>query len=166
MASGKNKGLTIMNAEAQRKLIFNPDEANLRLPLVRAIVKDIVALYENLHDRQERIEEIKNLPGSTTRDEDSVYSEELLQAELDIENDKEQLKTYEDELLELGVELEDPALGVVNFPTLREGKEVYLCWRLGEEEVGHWHSLDETYSDRRSLLEESIDNDDHNDMLM
>ncbi|MEQ9065139.1 MAG: DUF2203 family protein, partial [Gimesia chilikensis] len=130
-----------MNAEAQRKLIFNPDEANLRLPLVRAIVKDIIALYENLHDRQERIEEIKNLPGSTTRDEDSVYSEELLQAELDIENDKEQLKTYEDELLELGVELEDPALGVVegvpvadflftqspaevNFFAFAEGREV------------------------------------------
>lgn len=155
-----------MNAQAQRKLIFNPDEANLRLPLVRAIVKDIVALYENLHDRQERIEDIKRLPGSGTRDEDSVYSEELLQAEIDIENDKEQLKAYEDELLELGVELEDPALGVVNFPALRDGKEICLCWKLGEEEVGYWHSLDEGFSDRRSLLEESIDNEDHNDLLM
>jgi hypothetical protein len=155
-----------MNAQAQRKLIFNPDEANLRLPLVRAIVKDIVALYENLHDRQERIEDIKRLPGSGTRDEDSVYSEELLQAEIDIENDKEQLKTYEDELLELGVELEDPALGVVNFPALRGSKEICLCWKLGEEEVGYWHSLDEGYSDRRSLLEESIDNEDQTDLLM
>ncbi|QDT28630.1 DUF2203 domain-containing protein [Gimesia panareensis] len=155
-----------MNAEAQRKLIFTPDEANLRLPLVRAIVKDIVALYESLHDRQERIAEIKHLPGSTTRDEDSVYSEELLQAEIDIENDKEQLKAYEDELSELGVELEDPAQGVVNFPALREGKEIYLCWKLGEEEVGYWHSFDEGFSERRSLLEESIDNDDRNDMLM
>lgn len=155
-----------MNAEAQRKLIFNPDEANLRLPLVRAIVKDIVALYESLHDRQERIEDIKRLPGAATRDEDSVYSEELLQAEIDIENDKEQLKAYEDELIELGVELEDPALGVVNFPALRDEKEICLCWKLGEEEVGYWHSLDEGFSDRRSLLEESIDNDDRNDLLM
>lgn len=155
-----------MNAEAQRKLIFTPDEANLRLPLVRAIVKDIVALYESLHDRQERIAEIKHLPGSTTRDEDSVYSEELLQAEIDIENDKEQLKAYEDELSELGVELEDPALGVVNFPALRDGKEICLCWKLGEEEVGYWHSFDEGFSERRSLLEESIDNDDRNDLLM
>jgi len=99
-----------MNAEAQRKLIFTTEEANLRLPLVQAIVKDIVALYQNLHDRQERITEIKQLPGASARDEDSAYSEELLQAEVDIENDMEQLKVYVTELIELGVELEDPAL--------------------------------------------------------
>lgn len=157
-----------MNAEAQRKQLFNPEEANLRLPLVKAIVKDIVALYQSLHDRQARIEEIKRLPGSSTRDEDSVYSEELLQAEIDIENDKEQLKAYENELVELGVELEDPAEGVVNFPALRNDEEVCLCWKLGEDEVGYWHDIDEGFSERRSLLEESLnnENDDHNDLLM
>tara|TARA_R110002095_G_scaffold4791_3_gene11886 strand:+ start:1767 stop:2237 length:471 start_codon:yes stop_codon:yes gene_type:complete len=152
-----------MNAEAQRKLIFTPEEANLRLPLVQAIVKDIVALYQNLHDRQERITEIKRLPGASTRDEDSVYSEELLQAELDIENDMEQLKGYINELIELGVELEDPALGVVNFPALRKGKEIYLCWKSGEEEVAHWHTLDEGFSERQVLFEDSMNNENTTD---
>jgi len=151
-----------MNAEAQRKLIFTPEEANLRLPLVQAIVKDIVALYQDLHDRQERITEIKRLPGASSRDEDSAYSEELLQAEMDIENDTEQLKGFIAELIELGVELEDPALGVVNFPALREGKEIYLCWKVGEEEVAHWHSLDEGFSERQVLFEESLNHENEN----
>jgi len=151
-----------MNAEAQRKLIFTTEEANLRLPLVQAIVKDIVALYQNLHDRQERITEIKQLPGASARDEDSAYSEELLQAEVDIENDMEQLKVYVTELIELGVELEDPALGVVNFPSLRGGQEIYLCWKSGEEEVTYWHGLDESFSERQELFEESLNNDIEN----
>ena len=148
-----------MNAEAQRKLIFTPEEANLRLPLVQVIVRDIVELYQNLHDRRERISEIKRLPGASARDEDSVYSEELLQAELDIENDTEQLEAYINELRELGVELEDPALGVVNFPALRDGKEVYLCWKSGEEDVSFWHTLDEGFSDRQLLFEESLNHE-------
>lgn len=151
-----------MNAQAQRKLIFTPEEANLRLPLVQVIVKDIVALYQDLHDRQERITEIKRLPGASARDEESVYSEELLQAELDIENDTEQLKGFITELLDLGVELEDPALGVVNFPALREGKEIYLCWKVGEEEVTYWHSLDEGFSERQVLFEESLNRENEN----
>ncbi len=153
-----------MNAEAQRKLIFTPEEANLRLPLVQAIVKDIVDLYQNLHDRQERITEIKQLPGSSARDEESAYSEELLQAEVDIENDMEQLKGYVAELMELGVELEDPALGVVKFPALRGDQEIYLCWKSGEEEVAHWHNLDESFAERQVLFEESLNRDsDEND---
>lgn len=151
-----------MNAEAQKKLIFTTEEANLRLPLVQAIVKDIVSLYQNLHDRHERISEIKQRPGASARDEESAYSEERLQAEADIENDREQLKLYVTELIELGVELEDPALGVVNFPALREGQEIYLCWTSGEEEVAYWHGLDESYAERQELFEESLNNDIEN----
>lgn len=155
-----------MNAEAQRKLIFTPEEASLRLPLVQAIVRDIIELFQNLNDRQERIAEIKRLPGASARDEESVYSEELIQAELDIENDLEQLKGYVTELIELGVELEDPGMGIVNFPAMREGKEIYLCWKYGEEEIAYWHHLDEGFSDRQLLFEESLkrdteDNDDN-----
>ncbi|MFK7779474.1 MAG: DUF2203 domain-containing protein [Gimesia sp.] len=151
-----------MNAEAQRKLIFTTEEANLRLPLVQAIVKDIVTLYQDLHDRQERIAEIKQLPGASARDDESAYSEELLQAETDIENDMEQLKAYVKELLELGVELADPALGVVNFPSLRGGQEIYLCWKSGEEEIAFWHGLEEGFSERQELFEESMNQDTDN----
>jgi hypothetical protein len=50
-----------------------------------------------------------------------------------------------------GVLLRDPETGLVDFPAEREGERVYLCWRLGEDRVGHWHPLDTGFAGRRPL---------------
>ena len=50
-----------------------------------------------------------------------------------------------------GILLRDPETGLVDFPAMRNGEPVYLCWRLGEERVGHWHPLDTGFSGRRPL---------------
>jgi hypothetical protein len=46
--------------------------------------------------------------------------------------------------------LDDPA-GLVDFPTLVDGEEAYLCWRLGEERIEHWHGLEEGFAGRKAL---------------
>ncbi len=55
------------------------------------------------------------------------------------------------EIQELGAIVKDLEQGLVDFPWLREGEEVLLCWRVGEEEVGFWHPVDEGFSGRRPL---------------
>ncbi len=50
-----------------------------------------------------------------------------------------------------GCYLKDLDSGLVDFPTLWEGREVYLCWKLGESEVGHWHEIEAGFSGRRAL---------------
>lgn len=50
-----------------------------------------------------------------------------------------------------GCHLKDIESGLVDFPTIWEGREVYLCWKLGEEEVGHWHELEAGFAGRQSL---------------
>ena len=50
-----------------------------------------------------------------------------------------------------GLLLRDPETGLVDFPAEREGERVYLCWRLGEDRVGHWHPLDTGFAGRRPL---------------
>jgi hypothetical protein len=45
----------------------------------------------------------------------------------------------------------DLALGLVDFLHVRDGREVNLCWRFGEDAVRHWHGLDEGYASRRPL---------------
>ncbi|HJU57872.1 MAG TPA: DUF2203 domain-containing protein [Actinomycetota bacterium] len=50
-----------------------------------------------------------------------------------------------------GILLRDPETGLVDFPAERDGRPVYLCWRLGEERVSHWHPLDTGFSGRRPL---------------
>ena len=78
-----------MNAAAEKKKkFFTLDEANRRLPLVRAIVEDIVKLYHDVHERRERLERIRPAARASARRESTVYSEEVQQIEEDIEKEK------------------------------------------------------------------------------
>jgi hypothetical protein len=54
-------------------------------------------------------------------------------------------------IAELGAVVKDPAQGLLDFPALRRGEEVCLCWRLGEAELGYWHGLDEGFAGRKPL---------------
>jgi hypothetical protein len=56
-----------------------------------------------------------------------------------------------EEIRELGGVIKDLGLGLVDFLHLREGREVNLCWRYGEEKITHWHGLDEGYAARKPL---------------
>jgi hypothetical protein len=57
------------------------------------------------------------------------------------------------ELQEAGIVLRDLDRGLVDFPSLREGREVYLCWETGEDQIGFWHELDTGFAGRRPLTE-------------
>ena len=49
------------------------------------------------------------------------------------------------------VQLRDISIGLVDFPTLVDEREAWLCWRLGESEVSHWHPPDEGFSGRQPI---------------
>src|SRR5262249_5214328 len=129
------------------KKYFTVAEANATLPLVRAIVRDITELAPALRDRHERLSRRtahKRVPGD-------AYEEELDQLEEEYERDKDRMKEYMQELEKLGVELKDYFSGLIDFLCRLDGREVYLCWRLGEAEVAHWHELDAGFSGRQKL---------------
>jgi hypothetical protein len=50
-----------------------------------------------------------------------------------------------------GIVLRDIDRGLVDFPALVDGREVYLCWELGEDDVGYWHDMDAGYGGREPL---------------
>jgi hypothetical protein len=52
---------------------------------------------------------------------------------------------------EAGALVKDLDQGLIDFPARREGADVLLCWRLGEDEIGYWHGLDEGFSGRKPL---------------
>jgi len=56
-----------------------------------------------------------------------------------------------EEVARLGGVPKDLGLGLVDFLHLRDGREVNLCWRFGEQKITHWHGLDEGYSSRKPL---------------
>ena len=129
--------------------IFTIEQANAMLPLVRAITSDLTALAREVVDRRHRLEAI--LGGRDLKPGDP-YSEELAHVEAELNRDAIRLKGYFDELKELGVEPKGAVEGLVDFPALMDGRLVFLCWKLGEPEIAHWHDLEAGFAGRQSLV--------------
>jgi hypothetical protein len=68
-----------------------------------------------------------------------------------IERSMNEVRAGLEEIRQLGGTTKDLGMGLVDFPHLREGHEVNLCWRLGEQRITHWHGLDEGYAARKPL---------------
>lgn len=128
--------------------VFTVQEANAALPLVRVIVRDVVHLAREVAERRQRVTALS--AGRAGRPKD-VYSEELAQAEEELQRDVEQLQHYVAELEEVGVELKSATEGLVDFPTIIDGRPAYLCWKYGEPEVRFWHELDAGFAGRQPL---------------
>lgn len=55
------------------------------------------------------------------------------------------------EIQGMGIVVRDIERGLIDFPALRDGREVYLCWQLGEDEIAFWHELDAGFGGREPL---------------
>jgi hypothetical protein len=63
----------------------------------------------------------------------------------------EQLVRTIEEIQKTGCLVKDLETGLVDFPSLRGGEEVYLCWKLGEARIGYWHGIEEGFAGRKPL---------------
>jgi hypothetical protein len=122
---------------------FTLDLANRSLPLVKRIVSDIVRVHGLASSYRQSLEQTTGAKELAT-----------LQTELDraVARQDELL----DELSNVGVELKDFEVGLVDFIGRHDGRDVCLCWKLGEEQITHWHELNAGFAGRKpvSLLRE------------
>jgi hypothetical protein len=123
------------------KKLFTPAEANRSLVLVRRIVADVVSNYRRLRELHEKYQTLD-------QQGDLFEAEETRKAYVAITDHLAELR---EELESVGCELKDFELGLADFPSIREGREVYLCWKLGEEQVTHWHELNAGYASRKPI---------------
>jgi hypothetical protein len=133
--------------EANRKT-FTLEQANKMLPLVRAIVTDIVKQNQIVVELKTRLTGLK---GDRRKSTDDVYSEELAHSRSILDSEEDTLRNYLDELVKLGVEPKGLDDGLCDFPSIKNGQPIYLCWRLGEPEVAHWHELDSGFKGRQPI---------------
>jgi len=115
------------------------------LPLIRAIVEDICSLAAEIQQKQQRLGRLEERSGFGR-----LYDEERSLVIEQLEQDMNRLEEYLQELHQLGVEFKGWE-GLVDFPAILHGREVFLCWKLGEPEVQHWHDLDAGFAGRRKL---------------
>src|ERR671933_809734 len=113
--------------------LFTVERANRTLPLVRKIVEDVVRQHRSW---REKILELDLVASSARADEPRDRAEVL---EGEAQALAREIDGYQRELEELGIQLKDRRLGLVDFPSEMNGRRVLLCWRLGEAEVQFWH---------------------------
>lgn len=124
---------------------FTVEEANRTLPLVRRIVEDVVQSHRLW---REKILEF-DLVTSTDRPGDNRDRAETLEREAQAL--AQEIDGFQRELEELGIQLKDRRLGLVDFPCDMNGRIVLLCWRREEPEVRFWHEVDAGYAGRQPL---------------
>ena len=68
------------------------------------------------------------------------------------------LKDAVEKIQEFGCVIKDLDTGLIDFPTLFHGQEVYLCWKMGESGIGFWHGVDEGFAGRKPIDREFLEN--------
>ncbi len=130
---------------------FTLEAANALVPQLRSIVGRQLARRSEIEERLKMLasttgEALTELTPPTPGDPPQVRA---LKRDL-----LERIGTYQEgwtEVEELGAVLKDPRLGLVDFYGHVEGKAVWLCWRFGEDEIAHYHALDEGFSARKPI---------------
>lgn len=127
----------------KRRKIFTLEHANRAIPLVKRIVADMVKQYKRVCSLEERCH--------IRRPDVSQEQHQAIRRQYEVELEK--LRDLYEELTAIGCELKDWRMGLVDFPAVMDGREIELCWRLGEDRVEHFHEIGAGFSGRQSLSE-------------
>ena len=120
---------------------FTVEEARELLPELRRIFKDA-------HSRRERARRSDENLGRLLRKTGADIGGEPV---TDLLMDLQQMNAQLERVQKLGVQIKDFDRGLVDFPHIREGREVFLCWELEEDDIEFWHDLDTGYAGRERL---------------
>ncbi len=127
---------------------FTVTEANALLERVRPLVEQMVDYRRALDDALEKRERLGELTGSNGG---GFHPRVPGQVDAAVNEAADGIKRCVAELTALGVQVKDLDTGLVDFPSWREGEEVLLCWRLGEDEIAWWHTPGGGFAGRQPL---------------
>ncbi|HCI78856.1 MAG TPA: DUF2203 domain-containing protein [Ktedonobacter sp.] len=126
---------------------FTREEAESLLPQITVILQAIQTTRQEARNNQLEIESLQD----RLRNNGHGLHERIVQLRSNLEEHIHALRQLRDELQRFGCELKDPDTGLIDFLSLRNGTEVYLCWRLGEDRIRFWHTLDGGVAGRQPL---------------
>lgn len=120
---------------------FTPDEANALLEHLRPLVAQMMDAHGRIAQRLPDVE--------VTLERHAANGGGRVAGDLLTLNDRLQVSLRA--IQSCGVLVKDAHRGLLDFPALREGRKVFLCWLYGEQRVGHWHEVDEGFYGRQPL---------------
>ena len=126
---------------------FGIDEANER-------VRDVRPLLEQLRDDRDRVAEIQaELGRGRETNGSSEHAEQLAGMEQEVRRLVRRMQEAVSQMDEWGITLRDIQSGLIDFPALANGRPIWLCWRLGEDDIAWWHETNVGFEGRQPLSE-------------
>jgi hypothetical protein len=120
---------------------FSLDQANQLLEVIQPLVAELLAIRETIVELQPQLEAVLN---KAVHNGGSLVSSEALQA-------FEALKSVLYKIQQYDVFVKDVNTGLIDFPSIRDGEVVFLCWQFGESEIEYWHELEAGFRGRKPI---------------
>lgn len=144
----RNTGVARQSKGADREVLMPRYQKHFSLEEARSLIPFLRQAFQDMHCRRDRVqqadEKLATLLHKTTGDIGGTVVDSLMM-------DLLQLNTQLRQVHEKGIVVKDLDRGLVDFPHLREGREVFLCWELDEEDIEFWHDIDAGYQGRERL---------------
>jgi hypothetical protein len=122
---------------------FTLQQANETLKIIRPLMDETQAIRQRILEKQpetwDAIEKSVGNGGNRTLSR--------------MVKDFERLDELVHRILDTGVQIKDINTGLLDFSALKDGREVYLCWRYGEGEIAFWHEVDAGFAGRQSIVD-------------
>jgi hypothetical protein len=135
---------------------FNLREAESLLPRVKTLIEEAVALKAACQEAESSIlrftQKVMLYGGVLVDRERALATRQRRDSAL------EKLKAAVERIQETGCMVKDLDKGLVDFPTLFHGREVYLCWKMDEPSIAFWHGVEEGFAGRKQIDQEFLDN--------
>ena len=130
---------------------FDLDEAN-------AALVEVAPLLATLHDQRAELIRLRDAslaapPGTSGTAPESIDVDEVRRTKLRMQGVVDQMAAAVAHIDTLGITLRDIERGLIDFPALANGRQVWLCWQLGETDIEYWHELETGFGSRRPLIE-------------
>jgi hypothetical protein len=123
--------------------LFSPEKANALIPVLGPILDDLWTKRRELAIRLLESDPLLR-PGRAELSHDRHAARRFTELKAEIVRLINRIEAH-------GCVVKDLDLGLLDFPALRDGRPVYLCWKAGESALAHWHGTDEGFRDRKRL---------------
>jgi hypothetical protein len=127
--------------------LFSLEEANALIPALERDLSRLRELYEQSGPAREKLSRVEQYGRSNGKD----LASELRELQETLQSWRAEAETILGKINELGCEVKDLEQGLIDFPSEREGRTVYLCWKRGEARIEFWHELSTGFAGRMPL---------------
>lgn len=136
-----------MKGPVNEPKLFTAEEANLLLPELTILLQDLMLRKRQIEDKQVEIDSLEIIADENTP---KVRSELLLRSS-EFNEMVNEFNQHIKKVDDTGAVLKDLEAGLIDFFGTQDGRVVFLCWKLGEPKVEHWHEVEGGFANRKPI---------------